>query len=32
VLTVHNVDDLHGRTSPLSRDDLDALVTYLETL
>lgn len=29
VLTAHNADDRHGVTSPLSKDDVEALVLFL---
>ncbi len=32
VLTTHNADDLHGRTSQLSDSQLDDLVAYLQSL
>jgi hypothetical protein len=32
VLTTHNDGDLHGRTSQLAAEELEALVSYLETL
>ena len=32
VLTTHNRDDRHGRTSHLSRDELNALVAFLKAL
>jgi cytochrome c peroxidase len=32
VLTVFNPDDLHGRTSQLTEEELDDLVAYLRSL
>ncbi len=32
VLTTHNTSDLHGATSALAASEINALVTYLETL
>jgi hypothetical protein len=32
VLTVFNADDLHGRTSQLSEENLDDLIEYLRSL